>query len=150
MWILQGSREDASSWTFRVQAGGIKLLRAQVPARREPDLSLADMAPPPPPAPVAQSIDDMAQTTDLGTAESLADTRPPAPRRPTRTQGQKAKGRPRYRPSSRIHLELTPDPVAPTTFGSGVIATRRRANVPWPVIIGAVLAAVLLILLMTR
>ncbi len=24
MWILQGSREDASSWTFRVQAGGIK------------------------------------------------------------------------------------------------------------------------------
>lgn len=24
MWILQGSREDASPWTFRVQAGGIK------------------------------------------------------------------------------------------------------------------------------
>lgn len=26
MWILQGSREDASSWTFRVQAGGVKTL----------------------------------------------------------------------------------------------------------------------------
>jgi hypothetical protein len=123
-----------------VQAGGIKLLRAELPAAARP------------PAPASVEVDDMAQTTELGTAESLADTRPPAPK-PARARAHghgKTRARPRYRPSGRINLELTPDPVAPAVFGEGVLTTRRRPTLPWPVVIGALLAAALLILLITR
>jgi hypothetical protein len=99
--------------------------------------------------------DDMAQTTDLGTADSLAETRPPTRHQNGKRNGNKnakksAKPRPKYRPSGRLNLELTPDLVAPTSFGEGLIATRRKSRLPWPVIIGAILAVALLLLLMTR
>jgi pSer/pThr/pTyr-binding forkhead associated (FHA) protein len=32
MWILHGARNDADSWTFRVQAGGIKTVGRASPA----------------------------------------------------------------------------------------------------------------------
>jgi len=53
-----------------------------------------------------------------------------------------------YRPRT-PSLEITPDPIAPVAFGEGIITTRSK-KLPWPMIGGAILVVLLLVLLMTR
>ncbi len=48
-----------------------------------------------------------------------------------------------------MNLEITPDPIAPTSFGDGVLQKPRK-SVPWPIIGGVAFLLLLIIVLMTR
>jgi uncharacterized integral membrane protein len=48
------------------------------------------------------------------------------------------------------NLEIQPDPVAVPSFGEGLVSRARPTKLPWPIIVGAILALILVVLLMTR